>query len=112
MNQENWTLLINAFKWLGGGLLFAFTAFKAWREYLEKQNERTIAIAKEKSVGEQAIKMIEADIALIEKEIESVKAFKSKSETDYTILHTLIDKLRDDYKFIMDRIFPSNFKQQ
>lgn len=117
MNQETWNLIITTFKWFGTVAIAMWGGFKAWKEYLsnqsdklQKQIDRDVAIAKERSAGEQAIKMIDADIDLIQKEIEAVKAFRSKSETDYTVLHTLIEKLREDYKFIMDRIFPSHFK--
>lgn len=114
MTEANWTLLITTIKWLGAGILVLLGAIKALREYLSYQNDklqkiidRDVAIAKEKSVGEQAIKLIEADMAMIEKEIEEIKLFKDKSATDYTVLHTLIDKLREDYRFILDRMFPS-----
>lgn len=93
-----WEQLVEAIKWWVGIAMVLIGLYKAYQAYLEAQ----ILKAKEKSVGEQALKRVDSDIELIEKELDKIRA----STSDYGVLKILVEKLRDDYKFIMERLFP------
>lgn len=112
MTEESVNLLISKGAMIGGLIIFLFAVYKFLDNYWEKRNDRAIALAKEKSAGEAALKTIEADIKAIEQEVEDIKAFKGKSEHDYTLLNVLVLKLREDYRFIMDRMFPAKAEKQ
>jgi hypothetical protein len=93
-----WDNIFDLARVWGATAMVMFGLYKAWLAYLDTEIKK----AKEKSVGEAALKRVDADIDLIEKEINTIR----ESTSDYAVLKILVEKLRDDYKFIMERLFP------
>lgn len=98
MLNITWDNIFDIVKVWGVVVGFCWTALKGWKAYLESEVQK----AKEKSVGEAALKRVDADIKLIEEEMEKMRV----STSEYGVLKILVEKLRDDYKFIMERLFP------
>lgn len=105
MNPETWKILITNVGMLGAWAIGLFALYKSLTEYWEKKNDRAVAIAKEQSVGAKALRIIAEDIKAVEDELDALKKFRGKAENDYSLINALVLKLREDYKFIMDRIF-------
>lgn len=93
--------LIELLKWLGGGVLVVWASLEGYAKYLRNKREVAEIEAKEKSVGDTAIKKINADLQAVRNDIDELgEAFeKSRKEIydDKERVSMKFEKLRDHF---------------
>lgn len=96
-------LIISAAKWLVAVGMGVYGFIEAVRLYNKRKEEE----AKQKSVGEEALKKVNEKIDLQEKRITKLESDERESKYKEESLTNIIKKLEDDYTGLMKRLLDS-----